>query len=139
MTRDEVVLEARKWLGVPWRHQGRSITGVDCIGLIIMVGTALNVPHEDKTGYAHQPQDRTFLNHLRKFLTPVSYTDTRPGTVGVFKQSHFPCHVGIFSEKNGICHLINSRVDRGTVVEEHYIPDFDTFRLVERLAFPGLE
>lgn len=34
MTRDEIVQEARSWVGAPYRHQGRSKdTGVDCIGL----------------------------------------------------------------------------------------------------------
>ena len=33
VTREMVVAEARTWIGVKWRHQGRTREGVDCIGL----------------------------------------------------------------------------------------------------------
>ena len=36
-TSDEVVREARTWVGVPFRHQGRSRSGVDCGGIIVVV------------------------------------------------------------------------------------------------------
>jgi cell wall-associated NlpC family hydrolase len=33
-----IVSAARSWLGVPWRHQGRTRQGVDCAGLVVLVG-----------------------------------------------------------------------------------------------------
>lgn len=53
--------EARTWVGVPFLHQGRSKSGVDCIGFVASVGAALGnhvfmdaLPHN----YARAPQAR---------------------------------------------------------------------------------
>ena len=35
---DAIIAAARAWLGVPWRHQGRTRQGVDCAGLVVLVG-----------------------------------------------------------------------------------------------------
>ena len=35
ITRDEFVLEARRWIGTPYRHQASMIgSGADCLGLV---------------------------------------------------------------------------------------------------------
>ena len=36
-TAADFIAEARTWIGVPFRHQGRSRHGVDCIGLVLQV------------------------------------------------------------------------------------------------------
>lgn len=38
MTPDALIASARTWLGVLYRHQGRSRVGVDCAGFIICLG-----------------------------------------------------------------------------------------------------
>ena len=38
VTGQDVVAEARRWLGTPWRHQARLRgVGVDCGGLVVCV------------------------------------------------------------------------------------------------------
>jgi cell wall-associated NlpC family hydrolase len=39
----DVIAEARSWVGVPFRHQGRSRHGIDCVGLPIVVGQVLGI------------------------------------------------------------------------------------------------
>ncbi len=41
ITVPQLVNEARTWIGVPFRHQGRSRMGVDCIGLVVCVRNAV--------------------------------------------------------------------------------------------------
>jgi len=137
VTPAEISAEARSWLGVQWRHQGRNRAGVDCVGLLIQVGAAFGIACEDMKGYAREPHDTTFLHHLRKYLTPAPAGDTSEGTVGIFRQSRFPCHVGIFSEKNGYVTLINARADHGLVVEELFQDNSNSLHLVECRRFPG--
>lgn len=36
VTGAEVIEHARALLGVPWRHQGRSDRGLDCVGLVLL-------------------------------------------------------------------------------------------------------
>jgi len=141
MTREEVVTEARKWLGKPWVHQGRGegpTSAVDCIGLVQRVGHSMGVHYEDMLGYSRTPDGVLFLKHMRKFLHPADPKGNLVGTVGVFLQARYPLHTGIFSSLNGATHLINARANIRKVVEEPWIPG-NGFILVEVLAFPGLE
>lgn len=139
MTRQDIIDEARKWLGVPWRHQGRTRRGVDCVGLVVMVGQALNIPHEDRTDYGREPAEHTLIDHMRKYLSPVPGLAINPGIVAVFRQSRYPCHVGIFSEINGVIHVINSRADARKVIEEPFVDGRHGLSLLHLLSFPGLD
>ena len=141
MKRADIVASARKWIDTPFLHQGRNENGIDCVGLIQKVGDDFNILYTDLKGYARAPTDVTFLRHLRIHLSRTSITGNRIGMVGVFRQSIYPCHIGIFAnDDKGRLTVINARADRHRVVEEIYKegppPDF---WLVELLSFPGLE
>ena len=133
---EDIVAEARKWLGVRWIHQGRSAHGVDCAGMIIKVGEALGAKSDDKTGYKRHPNAIEFLTHIR------SQTDLAdgpaPGRIAVFRQSKFPCHTGIFSEKDGVLHLIHSYIGTGKVIEEPFANHWPSL-LVEVRTYRGRE
>jgi len=59
----EVVAEARRHLGVRWRHQGRNLAlSVDCIGYVGGVGLALGVPGE------RQWRSQAFPSHPSRCL-----------------------------------------------------------------------
>jgi hypothetical protein len=137
MKRADIVTEARAWLDVPWEHQGRSRLGVDCVGLVQKVGDKFGAKYVDLSGYSRMSNNVTFLRHLRKFTKPAPISGNKVGMIGVFRQVVYPCHVGIFSEKNGVIQIINSRADRRKVVEEPY--EGSGFELIELLAYPGLE
>lgn len=53
-----LVTEARRWIGVPFQHQGRTQYGVDCAGFVVAlmrsVG-ALPADFEDVHNYARRP------------------------------------------------------------------------------------
>jgi len=139
MTRDEVVAEARKWDRVPWRHQGRSETGVDCVGLGVVVAQAFGVNLQDRTDYPREPSDLSMLAHIRQFTVRVPFGGNLVGTIGLFRGSIFPCHIGIFSERMGVTHVIHSRADMRRVIEEPFIDGERDLKLVEIRAFPELE
>jgi cell wall-associated NlpC family hydrolase len=142
MTRDQIVAEARKWDGVRYRDQGRSMRGVDCLGLLVMIGRALAVPHVDEPGYKSTPSaDLLILRRLSQDLIPIAYTDTPlPGTVGVFAEARLPGHVGIFTVKHGMLHLVHARMIPARVVEEPWNAVLkDSLRLIGLFAFPGVE
>lgn len=64
---------ALSWLGVPFRHQGRSREhGVDCAGLAICVARDLGLvePDWDVTGYRRMP-DGTMRAHCDARLDPT--------------------------------------------------------------------
>lgn len=130
-----MVAEARTWLGTRWVHQGRAKVGVDCAGLVIRVCHGVGLEANDMQGYRRTPEAYTFINHIR---TQTDFQpEPRPGDIGIFAESQFPCHVGIFSEKHGQLHLIHGYARAGKVIEEPFIHDWPD-RLVEARSLRGL-
>lgn len=137
MRREEIVTAARTYLGVRFVHEGRSRGGLDCAGLLCRVFTDLGLPYEDKLGYDRSPVGQDFFKQLLKHMTP-NLTNTLPiGSVGLIRQSRYPCHIGIFSEIHGRKHFIQANELRREVVEEAWMPH-PKFGLIMVLDIPGV-
>ena len=136
--RNEIVEEARKWLETPWVHQGRSAAGVDCAGLIIKVAEAIGHPAPDMKGYFRRPDGAKFLKHLRSNLVLGDYDNPKPGSIGVFRQNQFPCHVAIFSIKHDRLSIIHSHATRRRVLEEVFDHEWP-IQLMQVLEFHEVE
>ena len=87
MTSEDIVAEARRWIGAPWRHQGRGPAGVDCIGLLIVVADALGVPHHDVQGYDRRATGTRLLKAFAVDLDPLPFDEARPGDILVFAET----------------------------------------------------
>lgn len=133
--REDVIAEARKWIGTRWVHQGRSPVGIDCAGLLIMVGTALGFAPEDMFGYRRSPDGKTFREHI--FKQTAFEPQPRPGSIGLFREARFPTHCGIFAEQDGNLTLIHAYMPYGRVVEEPFLHDWPQ-KLVAVRNFEGL-
>lgn len=137
MTREEIYTEAREYLGVPWRHRGRTHTGVDCIGLVCCVGDKFEIPYEDIDGYSRNPDGR-FVEHILKFMTYRNPQVLEPGCAVVIRDAHQPCHIGIIGLKYGRQTLIHASIAKRKVVEEEWDAYWQSrFRCA--LDFPGVE
>lgn len=116
--RDDIVAEARGWLGVPWKHQGRTRRGIDCAGLVILVGKALGVVDYDTTNYQRRTHSHDFLKHFRKNMKQKPITEAVPGDVILFRDKQFPCHSSIVAEIGGAMTIIHAHALRRKVIEE---------------------
>lgn len=70
----DLVSEARSWLGVRYVHQGRSRFGVDCIGLVICVRSALERWTEaelEPRNYRRLPADGLLEQRLMRHCTQI--------------------------------------------------------------------
>jgi cell wall-associated NlpC family hydrolase len=130
MTRADLITEARRWVGTPWVHQGRTARGLDCVGLLVVCAQALGIPVEDKADYGREPVGQSLMSHLSSYLTPAPRNEILPGRVGVFTESRFPCHVGVFSEVSGNLYLIHAYARRRKVVEEPFVEGHRGLRLI---------
>lgn len=122
VSRQNVIAEARKWLDTRWHHLGRSEHGVDCAGMVILVGQALGLPAEDLQGYRRSPDGILFRQHIFKQTT--FEPQPRPGSIAMFRESKFPTHTGIFAERDGQLTLIHAYMPYGKVVEEPFIHEW---------------
>jgi hypothetical protein len=72
---------------------------------------------------------------MLKYLTVNRSGLLLPGSVAVIRQSLYPCHVGIFAEKDGRTTLIHAHMPRHCVVEEAWEPT-ERFSLIMSLDYP---
>ena len=105
ITREDIVAEAREWLGVKWQHQ-TSLKGVacDCIGLIrgVARGVGFNDPFETGEamrfmGYSPQPEPKALREACAMFLTRIRIGDAGLGDILVFRIEKFPMHFALIS------------------------------------------
>jgi cell wall-associated NlpC family hydrolase len=110
-----IVNEARKYLGVPFHHQARSRkSGMDCIGLLVVVAQDLDIPIKDIANYRRKPDGVSLIKHLDEQLDPVDALDV--GRIVVFwkVKPTYPQHVGIWNGDK----LIHTHASAKKVVEE---------------------
>ena len=136
--RNRIVTEARSWLGVRWRHQGRTRHGVDCAGLVVNVGKALGAVDYDATDYQRRTNGREFLRHFRAAGgVEIRFADAAPGDVLVFRDDLYPCHSTILAERHGQPSIIHACARRRKVIEEVLSPAWID-RLVGCFRYPGV-
>lgn len=80
-TIDDFIAQARTYLQVKWRHQGRSRAGVDCVGLLYCVAQDLGMLVEDDTHYSQRPGSERIVTKLLERCDPVQVKDRRAGDV----------------------------------------------------------
>ncbi len=125
-----VVAEARRWIDTPVAHRGRKLgVGVDCVGLVIMVGLALKVLQlpdvlsDAWAKYGLLPNPESMRRALDTYLVRVA-GDHQDGDIGRFSlvRDGPPMHLAIMSTQAGRPAMIHARADirRKRVVETGY-------------------
>lgn len=134
-TREQIIAEARTWLGTPWHHQARlKGVGVDCIGLAIGVAKALGLSDYDIDGYGMQPDVKALVKTIESIATRIGIADARPGDMVLINFAQHPQHLGILTDK-GIIHAL-SRVG---FVAEHRLSSEWRKNIWRAYRFPGIE
>lgn len=116
---DQLLAEARSWLGTPYQHQGRTKFGVDCIGYVMCVYHSLNPwPHvmrETRT-YGMRPTDGLLLAKVSKYCTQVHKAE--PGVVILIQwpKASTPSHAAICGGST----ILHSYKRAGRAVETSY-------------------
>jgi cell wall-associated NlpC family hydrolase len=120
--REDIIDQARKWLGTKWMHQGRTEHGIDCVGLIVVVGKSLGAICYDKTDYQRRPNGYDFMACFNESgLINKKPREALEGDILIFRESAYPCHTGFLSIKKGKKHIIHAHLLRRKVVEEPFI------------------
>jgi NlpC/P60 family putative phage cell wall peptidase len=107
-TRQEVVQEARGWLGTPYHHQGRvKGAGVDCAMLLIEVFRARGlIPDIDPKPYPpdwhlHRDEER-YLGWVKRYARLVEVP--QPGDIALFQFGRCVSHGAIVIEWPVVIH-----------------------------------
>lgn len=131
--RRQIVTAARAALGTRFRHQGRVPgRGLDCVGLVAVVGRELGLTDYDVIDYARLPDERAMRAHIDAAgLAPVDRA--QPGDVALMRFTRAAQHVGILTETT----LIHAWMQAGRVVE-HRLDASWRNRIVTTFSFPGI-
>ena len=116
-----LIAAARSFLGVPFRHQGRTVKGMDCIGLIVLAFAAIGKPLRNRSDYGRLPAnaklDRELLEHFGEGFAP-DYLEPQPGDVVSMTWAKEAAHVAIITpHPDRRIGLIHSSRDFDRVVE----------------------
>jgi cell wall-associated NlpC family hydrolase len=142
-TRQDVADEAAKWLGVRWRHQGRTrIHGIDCVGLVAVVGKALGFMPPDFTGpmnYARMPFEYSLVEPFKDCMVEKDLKEYKLGDAVLIKEDVYPCHVGLITNEPGRPHCITHAYLRNRKVVRQVLtaPYISTF--THCFEFIGIE
>ena len=138
-SRADIITEARRWVGTPFRHQGR-VRGraVDCAGLIIGTGLATGIiDGYQEIGYGRQPNPERMGGHLDQWMERIPVSEARDGDVYWFRFIQ-PMHVGFASTlPDGRAGVIHAWQDIGRCVE-HGLDDTWRRRIVAAFRFHGV-
>jgi NlpC/P60 family putative phage cell wall peptidase len=140
--REDIVDEARSWLGTRWQHQGRVkknkrfAGGVDCLGLILGVANTLNLFPDILIfhNYNRLPHDNLLLQECDRHLVKKDILDMQPGDVLAFRMQFEPQHLAILSEKQTMIHAyIQTRAVVENSLDQEWLD-----RLVAVYSYPSV-
>ena len=140
-SRDDVYIEARRWVGTPYHHEGHHLgQSCDCIGLIIGVGRALGFtcPTDQQVPqYSPNPHDHLAERGATEWLSPAR-DPVLIGQIGLFwvsERGHGQ-HFCIYAQHggDGRMTMIHSYMRIGRVIETG-ISDFWRKRLIRVYDF----
>jgi NlpC/P60 family putative phage cell wall peptidase len=141
LTRNQIVAEARTWLGTPYRHQA-SLKGVgcDCLGLVRGVWRALLGDEPERAppysrDWAEASGEEAFAHAARTHMVGIEPLQFQPGDVLLFRYApHYPAkHAGIVSAPGRMIHAHD-----GAAVAEVAITSWWRRRLAYAFRFPGV-
>lgn len=104
-TSHEVIACARQFAGVRFAHQGRSVAGLDCLGLLLLTAQtlgfafdgagvdALDVPH-----YGTRPDALLLKQKLDTHLHPLDRTDVGEADIVLLKIDGRPQHLALITD-----------------------------------------
>lgn len=81
-TEEEVTLvinRSREWIDVPFRHQGRSRVGCDCVGLFSCVAEDIGRPIPIPDNYTRLPDQKPLIDTMEKYFDRVPKDQKQPG------------------------------------------------------------
>lgn len=110
---------ARGYLGTPFHHQGRSRSGLDCVGLVVLAMADCGRPVDDVTSYGRNPHGGQLEAQLARAFGPAIHRDDmQPGDVVAIAFHRVVRHVGIVCDyAHGGLSLIHTDIDVGEVTE----------------------
>lgn len=104
---------------IPYRHQGRSLSGLDCIGVPFYIMHYYDFSRFDLTDYGKRPNIIAFRKALADSgCRLIPYKDRAPGDILQMSYPQWPTHCAILEVENSVEWIIHSMLTRKKVSRE---------------------
>lgn len=130
-TREALITAARSYDRVPFRHQGRTHKGLDCIGLIVCAARDIGIDLPDRHDYARDPKDDELERILDETLVPLIHPE--PGAIALIRFQDSNRHIALLTPER----MIHVWDQVGRVCEHAWHPWFQA-RTARLYRIPGL-
>lgn len=134
ITRQQIVDTALTMEGVPFLHQGRTMNGVDCVGMLVVLGEKVGYPEIiDVTDYRRVPKSEEIKAVLGANCNEIPLEDVGIGDI-YFMRHHArkPRHASIKVSDTQMIHA------NGKVVRLDYLSDFPESWFIAGFRLRGL-
>lgn len=134
-TASEVIRVARTWVDVPFQHQGRARSGIDCVGLPIVVLQELGAIEKDFEilDYSRRPNngnlEQRLIAHCTKLPEPL------PGCLIAIQWERTLAHVALYTDTDTLIHALQRY---GKVIEHGFRGMWRTRYAQGAWALPGV-
>jgi len=139
-TQVDIVAEARTWVGTPYRHHGRNKYGLDCCGLIVVVGNKFGLVEYEDMWYGPMPDGVQLIAECNKvFGKPLNRLVAGGVAVMWMSKRNMPQHMGIIvpyrKTELGLVHSYQTF----NGVREHRLDEMYQRRIVAVYGYPGVK
>lgn len=103
ITGAQIAAEARAWIGVPFVHQGRTRSGVDCVGLVLCVREAIEpwpLARSFARNYARCPKDALLHSIVAEHTQQIDAPEEGCMILVKWPSAVAPTHAVIYSNGN---------------------------------------
>lgn len=134
MTSDDIIAAARRAVGTPFKHQGRTPgIGLDCAGLALTAAAEVGAETVDKEGYPRRPFGGILEATLNEQPGLVRVFEMLPGDILLMRFDVGPQHLGVFTGKT----MIHAYAPARIVCEHDFTPEWAA-RVVAIYRFIGV-